>query len=277
MKNNRKKIQTLGFSLLILLHSCKETPISPQESYLTFVFEHRINDTAIVLNKYYTNAANNTYCLQEIKYFISSVRLYGHNGAEIDVKNKDGIHYVDLLDENSLTWTVFQHIPEGTYDSIAFIFGLNETDNQSYRFKNPPESNMAWSEVLGGGYHYMMLNGWFLRGDTAATPLNIHLGIGQIYQGTTHNADSIIGFVPNYFSVCLPNSFSIKRGAPTTLTIIMNINNWFKAPFLYDFNYWGGNTMQNQSAMQILKENGHNVFSIEVIPLFCCEIPPTPQ
>jgi hypothetical protein len=122
---------------------------------------------------------------------------------------------------------------------------------------------MSWPETLGGGYHYMMLNGWFFRGDTTKTPLNVHLGRGQIYRGETPNVDSIIGFVPNYFHVCLPKSFSIKRDESTTLTIIMNINNWFKTPFLYDFNYWGGHIMQKQPAMQTLKENGQNVFRIE--------------
>jgi hypothetical protein len=164
--------------------------------------------------------------------------------------------------ENSLTWKIIQQIPEGDYDSIGFVFGLNEIDNQSYRFNNPPDSNMAWSELLGGGYHYMMLNGWFYQGDTLNAPLNIHLGRGQIYKGTTPDTDSITGFVDNYFSVCLPISFSIKRNETATLTIIMNIDNWFKTPHLYDFNYWGGHIMQNQPAMQCLKENGENVFSI---------------
>ena len=267
MKNTRKSInysaiKLFSFLLLGLLYSCKETSISPRKSYLTFVFEHRIDDKTIILDEYYLNAANNRYCLQEIKYFISSLQLYKHDGTKIDVKDKEGIHYVDVFYENSLTWEVIQQIPEGIYDSISFVFGLNEIDNQSYRFKNPPESNMAWSETLGGGYHYMMLNGWFYRGDTIKMPLNIHLGKGQIYQGETHNIDSIIEFVPNHFRVCLPKSFSIKRDASTTLTIVMNIDNWFKAPFLYDFNYWGGHIMQNQSAMQTLKQNGRNVFSI---------------
>ena len=26
-------------------------------------------------------------------------------------------------------------------------------------FVNPPEVNMMWPDVLGGGYHYLMLNG----------------------------------------------------------------------------------------------------------------------
>jgi hypothetical protein len=256
--------QLFGYSVIILLLcSCKETPISPRASCLTFVFEHRIDNQAIILDADYINAANNRYCLQEIKYFISSVHLYRNDGKRIDIQDNEGIHYVDVSYENTLRWEVVQQIPEGMYDAIGFTFGFNEVDNQSFRFKNPPESNMAWSELLGGGYHYMMLNGWFYQGDTLM-PLNIHLGRGQIYEGTTHDADSIIGFVDNYFSVCLPKSFSIKRDETTTLTLIMNVENWFKVPHLYDFNYFGGHIMQNQSAMQMLKENGRGVFGLGV-------------
>ena len=262
IKNRRKKfIPLYAYLLLGLLYSCKEKPISPRESYLAFVFEHRIDNKEVILNEHYTNAAGNRYSLQEIKYFISSVQLYKHDGRKIDVVHNEGIHYVDVFYENTLTWEVVQQIPEGVYDSITFVFGLNEVDNQSYRFKNPPESNMAWPEILGGGYHYMMLNGWFYQSDTTSIPLNIHLGIGQIYKGTTHETDSIIGFVPNYFRVCLSKSFSIKRDELTTLPIVMNIDKWFKEPFLYDFNDWGGHIMQNQAAMQEIRENGRNVFS----------------
>jgi hypothetical protein len=251
-----------GCVLLFLLYSCKETPISPKTFYLTFVFKHHIDNQEIILGEDYINAANNRYCLQEIKYFISSVCLYGNDGKKVDILYNEGIHYVDLSYENSLRWDVVQQIPEGTYDSIGFTFGLNKFDNQSFRFKNPPESGMAWSEILGGGYHYMMLNGWFYQNDTLKIPLNIHLGRGQIYYGTTHNADSIIGFVDNYFSVCFSKSFSIKRDTTTTIKLIMNIEKWFQDPYLYDFNYWGGHIMQNQSAMQILKKNGENVFAL---------------
>ena len=261
IKQKDIRILFICFVLLGILCSCEET-IAPSQQSLTFVFDHRIENKTIVLDTHYINAANNKYRLQEVKYFISSLYLYKNDGTKIDIKQNDGIHYVDLDFENTLTWNISQNIPEGFYDSIGFIFGLNELDNQSYRFRNSPESNMAWSQVLGGGYHYMMLNGWFFRGDTVEAPLNIHLGRGQIYQGETRDADSIIGFIDNHFYVCLPKSFWIKANETTTLTIIMHIDNWFKNP-LYDFNYWGSHIMQNQSAMQMLKNNGRNVFSVE--------------
>lgn len=247
-----------------ILCSC-ETPIVSTQPNLTIAFEHHVEDKAIVLDtQFYFNAANNRYRLQEIKYFISSLQLHKNDGTKIEIKQNEGIHYVDMSFSSTLTWDIFQNIPEGLYDSISFIFGLNEMDNQSFRFKNTPESNMAWTQVLGGGYHYMMLNGWFFRGDTVETPLNIHLGRGQIYQGETHNTDSIIAFVDNYFYVNLKKSFWVKSNKPTALTIVMNINNWFDDPFLYDFNYWGSHIMQNQAAMNAIKENGHDAFLLMI-------------
>ncbi|MDR1181438.1 MAG: hypothetical protein LBL13_05635 [Bacteroidales bacterium] len=260
----KKLKNTLFVSLFLLagmlLYSCEKKPARKQ-IFLSLNFDHRINNTKVVLDmQYYTNAANNKYRLNEIKYFISSFRLY-RNGAQINIEQDNGIHYVDLSYKNTLVWDISQNIPEGLYDSVGFIFGLNEKDNQSYRFNNPPESNMGWTQMLGGGYHYMMLNGWFYQADTM--PLNIHLGRGQIYRGNTRDIDSLIGFVDNYFYVSLPKSFLVKRDRTATATIVMNIDKWFQEPFVYDFNYWGSHIMQNQPAMQMLKENGHNVFTIE--------------
>jgi hypothetical protein len=263
MKKTKKNTAVYLFLLLgLLISSCREKTTPPKHTFLSLNFEHRINNKEMIMDtQYYTNVANNRYRLTEIKYFISSLHLY-KDGAKISIEQDKGIHYVDLSYTNTLTWNISQYIPEGIYDSIGFIFGLNEIDNHSYRFKNAPELNMAWSDFLGGGYHYMMLNGWFYQGDTMLRPLNIHLGRGQIYMGTTHSVDSIIGFVDNHFYVSLPKSFLVKRDKTANLTLVMNIDNWFKDPFIYDFNYWGSHIMQNQPAMQMIKENGRNVFTV---------------
>jgi hypothetical protein len=259
-KNNL--LAVLFLLLSIFMYSCHEKQEHSKPVFFTLDFDHRIDNKAIVLNtQYYTNAANNHYRITEIKYFISALQLY-KDGVKISIQQDDGIHYVDISDENTLQWKISQHLPEGMYDAVEFTFGLDAIDNQSFRFNNPPEANMAWPPLLGGGYHYMMLNGWFRQGDTIDAPLNIHLGKGQIYQGTTPDADAIIGFVDNHFHVRLSRSFLIKRDRTANLKIIMNVDNWFDAPFVYDFNYWGSHIMQNQSAQQMLKENGQNVFTM---------------
>jgi len=129
-------------------------------------------------------------------------------------------------------------------------------------FVNPPESYMFWPEFLGGGYHYMKLNGKWLEEEQTieTTPFNCHLGRGQIYYSYP---DSITGFIPNEFRVSLPSSsFELKAGEQKQVYVTMNIENWFKEPHIYDLDYFGSYTMQNQEAMQTLKENGYNVFSI---------------
>lgn len=130
-------------------------------------------------------------------------------------------------------------------------------------FVNPPESYMFWPEFLGGGYHYMKLNGkWLEDGQTIeTTPFNCHLGRGQIYYSFP---DSIIGFIPNEIRVSLPaSSFEVKAGENLQVYLTMNIENWFEEPHIYDLDYFGSYTMQNQEAMQTLKDNGYNVFSVQ--------------
>jgi hypothetical protein len=120
---------------------------------------------------------------------------------------------------------------------------------------------MFWPENLGGGYHYMKLNGkWLEPGQTSVTtPFNCHLGIGQIYYSYP---DSIIGFVHNDFRVSLPGSaFIMNEDQQKVLSLTMNVEEWFRDPYIYDFNYWGGSIMQNQEAMDQLKKNGYNVFT----------------
>jgi len=261
MKNS---IFLLLLALLITFISCKEKPIEEKSVFFTLLFDHRINNRKIVLDtQSYYNEAKNKYLVNEVKYFISSLQLHKSDGSKVNIRQDGGIHYVDMDYQRTLAWNISEYIPEGDYDAISFIFGMNEVDNYSYRFINPPESNMAWSQLLGGGSHYMMINGKFFQGDTLWSPLNIHLGKGQIYQGSTLAADSIVGFVDNHFRVTLSKSFLIKQNQSTNLTLVMHIDNWFKQPFVYDFNYFGSHIMQNQTAMQTLKENGKNVFSIE--------------
>lgn len=47
------------------------------------------------------------------------------------------------------------------------------------------------------------------------------------------------------------------------LNITMDINNWFSTPHIYNHDFWGGDIMQKQAAMQMIKENGFDVFNID--------------
>jgi hypothetical protein len=251
-------IGVLCITLLFTACKGKETA----QGKLQIQFKHLIDNKDIQYDSMmYVNAANNTYLITEIKYFISRVALF-KNGERIEIKKNDGIHYIDTKLEKTQSWDIEQSFNEGMYDSIQFIFGFNEKDNESNRFVNPPETSMAWPLTLGGGYHYMMMNGKYKRLDGSIAGMNIHLGIGQLYEGTTYSVDSITDFVHNHFTVSLPYAFTVEKNKTNTIYIVMNVENWFKNPHIYDHYQWGSHIMQKQDAMRMLTENAWNVFTM---------------
>jgi len=209
----------------------------------------------------YINAAGNEYMVTEVQFFISDLKLYREDGTDFELTNWENIHYFDRDIPSTLEWTLYDKIEAGAYSAMAFTFGLTEERNQSFMFVNPPESLMFWPENLGGGYHYLKINGKWKDELGLQIPYNFHLGIGQIYHSYP---DSITGFVHNYFMVVLPNSgFTINKNETREVTLVMNINNWFTNPNEFDFNVYGGQIMQNQEAMGIASENGWDVFYVK--------------
>ncbi|MBQ9436145.1 MAG: hypothetical protein IJU33_08480 [Bacteroidales bacterium] len=246
----------MGLFCLVGCHPKEET----FEDALTLKFLFTVDGDHFMPGEGYVNAAGNVYEIQEIKFFISDVRLIKNSGEEVKVLDDESIHYVDYDIPATLSWKLHKPLPAGEYKALAFTFGLSEKDNVSHRFPNPPESNMSWPETLGGGYHYMQINGkWQSAGEMK--PFNLHTGIGQVKLGKeteyVHNDFQVI--LP--FSECEPLTPCVISATPVTVNVWMNINNWFTSPRDYDFEVFGGSIMQNQEAQQIIKENGHDVFS----------------
>lgn len=196
----------------------------------------------------YHNEVGNEFMITEIQWFISRLEFQNEQGQWIA---SDKTFYIDTNIPESQTLRI-DSLPLGKYTKLRFTFGLDESDNRSGGFSDPPEANMFWPEPLGGGYHYMKLNGKYLDENEELAPLNIHLGIGQ-------NEDKTV-FYQNYFTVELPIDLTISENAENQLDLVMVIDNWFRSPNLIDFNEWGSAIMQNQAAQQALKENGNDVF-----------------
>lgn len=263
-----KKIIALTITAILftMLNSCKEKDDGPGS--IRLIFNERIDGEILKPDTLkYVNEAGNQYMINEVQYFISKFTLYFSDGESYTVKDNMGIHYVDSDIPESKSRDIPEDIPSGHVDSIVFVFGLDEADNQSNIFPNPPESNMFWPEELGGGYHYMKLNGKYQDTNNMMAPFNFHLGIGQTYD----TAGQVTSFVQNYFKVSFPLVMmsslfvDIKPDQTTELILTMNIESWFATPNTWDFNYWGGMMMQNQAALEAACENGRDVFSIGVV------------
>lgn len=225
---------------------------------------YSVNGEALITDSLgYMNEAGNTYLITEVQWFISKLELKNEQGEWMGLQHRkvdnlfssptDRIFYIDTNIPESQTLEMAP-IPVGTYKVLRFTFGLDEEYNRSGLFSDPPEANMFWSELLGGGYHYMKLNGKYLNAEGQLSPLAIHLGIGQNEENTE--------FYQNYFTVELPINFTVAANAENQLNLIMVIDNWFRSPNLFDFQEYGSHIMQNQDAQQALKENGKDVFRI---------------
>ncbi len=258
----------IAFLAMITTTGCKpdEPDVQEPAGKIVFEFLHHCDGVPVVYDTaIYINEAGNTYMVSEIQYFISDVTLHKQDGGKVKLTKELDIYYVDSEIPATHKWKVFDPITPGTYTGVSFTFGINEQKNQSFMYVNPPEVNMVWPEFLGGGYHYLKLNGKFWD-DPYYRGFEYHLGIGQIYPPNSHNYDSIIEFVHNHFDVTLPNSgFTIADGQTITMEIIMQIEEWFRDPHTWDHFYWGTYTMENQDALQTIKENGYNVFTTGTI------------
>src|SRR5574344_2275068 len=256
---NRSIFCSLILLSVALFAGCKkETPEVPGKGKLMLSFDMQIDGIQLVTDVMnYTNAAGNPYEVNEVKFFISELKLYKNDGSVVRIQADNSIHYYDWDIENTHTWNITDDLPSGSYDSISFIFGLPPEKNISGYFVNPPENIMSWPSILGGGYHYMQINGRWRNLQDSVRGLNFHTGIGQIYDN-----GEITEYVHNHFQVVVPHSFQIQADGTTTLDLVMNINSWFTTPHDYDFNVWGGSIMQNQAAQEVIKENGDDVFSV---------------
>ena len=246
--------------ITIFLTACEEKD-KEKTGKIDLQFTHRIDGKNLVLDQLiYTNAAGNTYQVNEVKYFISNMYLLKKNNEWVKITQNEGIRYIDLAYPNSLIWNL-TNIKEGDYKAISFVFGLNETDNQSNRFVDAPEKDFFWPALLGGGYHYLQINGKWKDREGNLKNMNFHAGIGQLYKNNVTEIDSIYGFIHNYFHVNLPINFSVAENKTAKLTICMNIDKWFSTPIVYDHNDFGSGIMQNQQAQEIIRQNGKNVFA----------------
>lgn len=249
MKTTLKKIILPLCFLAALLTSC----IKPEgHGDLSINIGYVINGKPLITDTLcYVNEAGNEFMITEIQWFLSQIELQDDQGAWIPLEPR--IFYIDTNIPESHTLRIAS-IPVGKYKTLRFVFGLDEEDNRTGLFSDPPEANMFWPEPLGGGYHYMKLNGKYLDENEQLAPLNIHLGIGQNEDQTE--------FYQNYFSVALPIDLTISENTENQLDLAMIVDNWFRNPNLYDFNVFGSAIMQNQDAQQALKENGTDVFAI---------------
>lgn len=237
-----------GGLLLGLAAGCGDSEAPPAGGTVELQFEHQIAGAPLVLQSMrYVNAAGLDYNVFELRYYVSGITLESLDGTLVPGPE---VFYRDHADASTGRATV-PNVPPGHYSVLHFHFGLRPSDNLPGHLPNTlPNLLMQWPDVLGGGYHFMQLDGRYDNGVGADLGWMAHLG--------RLNRDTDLSPLDPSFDVALPVSIHVQ-GDHWTLPVVMDVNQWFDDP-LYDFRVIGENNMSNPDALLGLQTNGVDVF-----------------
>ena len=256
-----KKIALTSIFLIAFVFSCAEDndeSLTAANTTVNFSFTHNWDNTVVTNADFntiqYTNANGEEMSIEKLRYLISNVTFENANGNTIIIP---GYNLVDVTNNSGLIYTPTTQIPEGEYTNVSFTFGFNNEDN----YQNYPDLNTAlWNvpEMLGGGYHYMQLEGKFID--------NTDTEVGYAYH--TIRAVDIVSAPPD--SAFQDTFFTVDLGPisvtnDTTIEVKMNIAEWFKNPNQWDLNLLPNMLMPNFNAQVMMYENGQNVFSLGTV------------
>lgn len=187
-----------------------------------------------------TNAAGNKYSVNKINFYISNITLSNANGLTY---SSPQIFYIDPS-VSSKSIIQLDSIPKGEYNVISFLVGIDSLHNKDYHLPNTMDNlNMAWPTVMGGGYHFVKIEGHYLDSINNVQGFAVHLG-------------------KNINLVEVAINGSLYQLSSHEYSLMFNINEIFANPYTYDLNKDNNYTMSDSVAMQKIKTNMKDAFTI---------------
>lgn len=248
--------------IAILAISCKNDDDSSNPVNVTFNFTHNWDGRAIENSDFeiteYSNLHGEVLTISKIVYLISDITFTSSTG---DIYDAGDFNLVNVRQGVNLTFTPNIQIPPGNY-TVSFTFGLDDEDNIDGAY---PELNATiegpWGVPLplGGGYHYMRMEGKY------TDPASPAPEVGFAYHTIRANDMSTTPLTLQ------DTSFEVDLGQVTisnntNIEIKMNAAEWFKNPNLWDLNVLFTSLMPNFSAQVMMYQNGkQGVFSLGTV------------
>lgn len=240
--------------------SCEFDTISDHSdhegSHVMIKMEHNYNGAAFMPSDFdtikFTNDKGTKHSVTKLQYLISDFVMYKADGDSIVV---EGYNFVDFTNTNTFAYSFPSelHIPNGDYTGIGFTWGFDEADNSSGTYADLNSASWSWPAMIGGGYHFMKFEGKFIETNTDTTSFALHNGTAS--NSGTHEA--------NHFYVKLNQSFTLSNDA--SISVKMDLSEWFKNPTQWDLDLLHGMLMPNYSAQKQMNANGRSVFSFGTV------------
>lgn len=238
------KMRKIWWLLLLAgLFGCDQNG-SPKGT-ITIKFAHKIDAQALTLSSgSYTNAAGNVYRVQLLEYIVSNLALKNSTGVVIPLKD---YQYITASDAATQT-LVIKDVPADHYAAFNLVMGIPKAQNTTGNLPNQTNfNNMEWPAAMGGGYHYMRLEGKF-QDTSGESSFAVHSGPNG---GTDYSV-----------SYSLPFHVHLTDGGAAVITLTMNVSEWLKNPNTYNFKDYPGSVMGNHAVQALLQQNGTDVFSV---------------
>lgn len=254
MKKINKNFWVIGIIMLVSCSNSDDNNIS-QDVNFTFNFSHYWDSENVTNSNFnsiqYTNANGDELSIERLRYLISKITFQNSNGTTIEL---DGYNLVDLTNNTNLSYSPNVQIPKGSYTNVSFTFGFDDEDNVDGAYTDLNTAIWNVPVMLGGGYHFMQLEGKFVDDTDAEVGYQYH-AIRAVNNSDPNNLE----FQDTFFTVDLGGvvidnniSFEIK----------MNIAEWFKNPIQWDLNEFHSMLMPNFGAQIMMYQNGQGVFSL---------------
>ena len=189
----------------------------------------------------YTNAAGNVYSVSRLQFYISNIQLIKPDSSLVNISE---YNYVDARVSSTLSMT--QTLPQkGSFIGMRLQLGLDTTHNKTNFLSAIAENiNMAWPDIMGGGYHFMKFEGVYVDG-LSFPGFAMHLGRNP------------------YVANCVISHAFVLTDGNNQMNLVMDLNEWFANPQIYDFNIDGNSSMGDPNDLLKLSQNGTDIFKLQ--------------
>jgi len=236
-----KRINWL-FSLVLVslsMISCSEKE-GEDGNILIIDLKHKVGNNPLAFDSVmYQNEAGNNYNITGLRYYLSNIEFW--NGDDIIYQSEEIFHIDAKSAENKIE---LEEIPLGKYTTMKYLIGIGEEMNVEGALPNEEKHDlMLWPKQMGGGYHFMKMEGYYYDASENQFGYAIHLGTS-------------IGLMEGQMEVNVEIDDSYND-----VNISFNVNNLFDDPS-YDFVLDGAYTMGVSNLMSSIAKNGEDVLEL---------------
>jgi hypothetical protein len=157
---------------------------SVETGKLNLTFENQYDPLMGVdleLGKVYTTLNGDSIKIDEIRYWVSNIKLYTADGLAYD--DSDGYYLIEKTASNTREEISFADVPYGTYTKMQFSIGVDSARNDTLGANIGELSlsdGMFWAWKIG--YKFLLMNGQYYSTDSSSyQDYKAHTGLNSYF------------------------------------------------------------------------------------------------